>query len=213
MADVQTASIDQEILGRLLLRIEADSHRGGWDAPSRMFVVYDARHAVTDRTYRGLMSSLGPTIRCGPYAACQAVPTSAMDGYASHAALRMALNLGTDHPAARMLVDHWRQPGFLGFALMCETWSRQMTAEERGEVRGRRLADIPGSYESRMVTSGDVSGAIRYVCRIRGEAPKLHPTEETFTGSIPQSLVYAAAAVAGLPLPDPPGFPSGWPAG
>lgn len=205
-----TTVIDQEALGRLLLDVEAGAHRGGWDGPPSLMIIYDARCSDAGEAYRQVMSDYGHPIRHRNYAARVAVPTEALTGFASHAVFRLACNLTSTHPAAQMMIVQLRQPGFLGLALVCETWCQAMSTEERDALGDKRLADIPGSYEARIVTCGDITGQIRYVQRTRGRKPVLAPPTEDYTGSIPESLRYAAAAIAGLDLPELPSAPSGW---
>lgn len=205
-------TIDQDHLGRLLLAVEADAHRRGWDGPPAIMVIYDATDQAAAAAYHQCLAQIGAPIRYRAYAARPMVPTDAVDGIASHALFRMAGNLGLcpDHPAVQLMIGWLRQPGFLGLAMSCESWSRVATPAECDALGPARFADLPGSMETRHVTSADITGQVRLVQRIRGQRPVLVARDCAWTGSIPESLRYATAAVAGQPLPGVPSAPSGW---
>lgn len=208
---MSTVTIDQTALNRLLLTVEAGAHRRGWDGAPLLALVYDRADQATHDRYRGVgrfSEAEGIYITQGPYAAIQAVPTAALDGIASHAVFRLACNLGVDHPTPRTLLRFWRQPGFLGLVFGYEAWVLEATEEERKTVGNRRFADTPGAVEARQVVAATVTGSLHAVTRIRGRKPQTHLGD--YTGSIPESLHYAVAAIVGAPLPPAPQPPSGW---
>jgi hypothetical protein len=208
--------VDTEAMGQLLLRLEADAHRAGWDAPAALYVLYDARDLGTDRTYRQMMRWGGVPTRRGPYAAISAAPPGSLDGYPQHGLFRMALNFShSDHPATRAMLGVLRQPGFLGAAFVCEAWSRETDDQaEREAWRGKRFADMPGSMEIRTVNAADVGGADWVVRRVRGDKPKMwtsgDPGLSNVEGSVVESLRMVVAVTADLPRPELKTTPTMW---
>lgn len=205
--------IDADRMGRLLLKLEADAHRGGWDAPANMFVLYDSRDVATDQAYRQMMGRFaGPPSRLGPYAAHGAVPPGSLDGYPQHALFRLALYLsGSDHPHVAALVGMLRQPGFLGVAFQHEGWVREARDDAERESWGKqRFADMPGSREYRMVHAVDIGGGYHAARRVRGEKPDLLPGDATVEGAVVESLRMVVAVVADLPRPALTTTPSMW---
>lgn len=204
--------VDRDLINRLLLRIESDAHRAGWDGPPALFALYDARDASTDQAYRLTMSGCGPVIRCHPYAAQPMAPRGGLDGYASHAVFRMALNMkaAPDDPRVAALIGMMRRPGFLGVALLCETWARQESEEGRGALGAVRFADIPGSVECRLVSAADVAGRDYMARRVRGRKPQAGEDFGSIEGSVFESLRVIVAAIANLPVPELTTPPSMW---
>ena len=207
---------DPDLIGRLVLRVEADAHRGGWDAPAALYVLYDTTDPDTDATYRDVMAPRrGAPVRCHPYAGQSAVPESAFHGNPAHALFRFALNTRGDHPMADLVLGTIRRPGFLGLAFLYEGWMRTAkTKEERDALGAVRFADIPGSVELRSIMAADIAGNDYLVMRERGQKPELHRGDDDdlneMSGAIIESLRSIVAKVAGLPLPDLDTIPSQW---
>lgn len=212
---------DPLALGRLLLRVEGDAHRLGWDnGPARLYVLYDQADAQTEQTYRRLISpsAAGPgPIRCGPYTALSMIPPSMLNPRSVHALFRLAASF-TQAPtqlgvlAGRALARLLGQPGFLGLALLAEGWAYLAKDGEPEPEPGRSLADTVGSKEYRGVIACDVAMRDYWVRRIRGQSPELvhfAATDET-DGAIIESLRSMVAAVAGLPVPALRHAPHGW---
>jgi hypothetical protein len=217
MARMGTLTVDNVLMGRLLIRLEQDANRGGWDGPAALYVLYDWHDRGTEAAYKDLMAvRRGAPARCGPYAAQSMVPSDALSGIASHALFRLALNVSqSDHPAPTSFIKLMRQPGFLGVAFQCESWTRTMTSDERDAYDiNVRFADLPDSKEARGVYAADVSGGVYAAQRIRGEKPWLLVPGagdlSQFGGSVPQSLQMIVAVIADLPRPKLTELPTGW---
>lgn len=207
---------DSEAIGRLLLRIEADAHRYGWDEPADLYVLYDARDIESDREYRHVLGvRRGPAVRCWPYAAQSAVPRHALDGNPAHAVFRFSLTARTDHPAAEYVFGTLRQPGFVGMAMLHEGWQLTVANEGEREALGDvRFADTPGAVEARYVLATDSAGVDYMVQRVRGMKPRLERSGVgdfvSARGAIIESLRTITARVLGNPLPEIDNVPSRW---
>lgn len=221
MSPSTVTTVDHDVMGRLLLQVEANAHRGGWDGPAAMYVLYDWHDDATAQVYRRVMEGRrGIPTRCGPYAAQSMVPPDALNGIASHGLYRLAMNLslvGEGHYPVEVMIETMRQPAFLGVAFLCESWARTMADEEEREALGAvRFADIPGSVEMRQVCAVDTAGHDYFVSRPRGSKPTLYiPTAGVgdmtrYDGSIIESLRLIVAVIADLPRPPLPGIPSAW---
>lgn len=198
--------IDGVVLERLLLDVERAAHTGGWDGPPGLYVVYDQR--IGAPTWH----PFGTPIRCGPYVAAPCIPVEAIDEYPPRALYAMALGLRQDPSHAMAMATLFSPDILVGMALLCEGWTKAMDPGERRRLGDRRLADIPGSLENRIVTCADVAGEVRIVQRIRGHEPRVAETASQFAGCVPESLRYIVAAWAGAPLPafpTPPSVPMG----
>lgn len=199
--------IDSAQLDQLLLKIEAEVHRHGWDQPARLYVLYNTDDP--ESTSRFAFRHWRPQrVRVRNYAAALCVPPDSLNPRPNHRIYRMALNLkyaaGSD-PVDGFL-SYMRTPGFLGVAFVAEGWYRPtMTADEVEEYqRGNfSLADRPGAKESRTVHAEDVTGHTHWTFRSRGEPAKLMDLEGLDpSGSVFLSLKTIAAAIAGQPLPE-----------
>lgn len=207
---------DPELIGRLLLQVEAEAHRRGWDGPAALYVLYDGREPDTHVPYQDIMASRrgAPILRL-PYAAQSVAPESAFVGNPSHALFRFALNIRSYNALSEAVIGMIRRPGFLGLAFMNEAWMRTMASKEERDALGNvRFADIPGSIEIRNVMAADIAGNDYFVMRERGQEPKLHHGEDDdikqVSGAVIESLRSIVARVAGLPLPDIDNVPSQW---
>lgn len=203
-------------MGRLLLQVEATAHRHGWDEAADLYVLYDWHEQGTEQQFRRMFASaLGPPVRCGRYAAQVISPEGGLDGFASHALFRMAVNLKhSDHPDVAAFAGFLRWPGFRGVAMRGESWRREDTQEGRDALGEVRFADVPGSQECRNVFAADVDGVVYLVDRVRGCKPRLAMAEpgapDRFVGAVVESLHVIVAVVAGRPPPDLVNVPSGW---
>lgn len=195
---------DRQLVERLLARIESVAHGRGWDQPARLYLLCDARAEDTDQILRACPR---PVLRVGHYAA--APMPDLPDGYASHHLFTLALNLRhSDAAEAEALLELFRLPGFLGLAMLFETWVRDCTAEEREALGPVRFADIPGSREARNVMAADVAGQDYFVSRKRGDAPT--SDFAGVDGAVIESLRVITTLVADLPVPDQTEVPFGW---
>lgn len=64
---------------------------------------------------------------------------------------------------------------FVGILFAVETWGHEGTADERWKLTEngtKSLADIPGSFEVRLITLVDVYGRVAVLHRRRGEEPE-----------------------------------------
>lgn len=178
MAD-RTLTVDRELLGALLLDVEARVHRGGWDEPAQLHVLYDDRHEETDRLFRRLMSDrYGPPARAGHYRSRSLLPREAMYGHAPTIIGAFAANLayGQSHEPVQQMLGILCQPGLLGFASVAESWMRTAADPAEREALGNvSFADIPGSVESRFVVGVDLLGGDYAVSRQRGKKSVLAP--------------------------------------
>jgi hypothetical protein len=205
------SALDQEALGRLLLRVEAEAHRRGWDEPAAFYVLYDARDQATDRAYRSIMSGMGSAIRVAPYAAQSAIPAAVFDGNPAHALFRFNLNLRSNHAMIKVLLDHFRQPGFVGVAFQVETWMRYADSKEERDALGpKRFAGLVGSIEARHVMAADIAGKDYVVQRQRGEKPVILEDIGEMEGAVVESLRAIVAAIQGQPMPEVDNVPSLW---
>lgn len=208
--------VDRELLGRLLLRVEADTHRGGWDQPAQLLALYDWYDTGTEQAYARIMASRrGGPLRVGRYAAQSVVPDSALDGNPVNALFRFAMNIrgNTEHPAVAYILMGLRQPGLLGLTFVSEGWMRTMASvEERKALGPVRFADMPGSIEMRNVVAVDLAGGEYAVLRERGKAPKASWDDEleALGGAVIESLRAILAAIRGEEIPDWENTPSAW---
>jgi hypothetical protein len=202
----QTMQVDAGVLDGLLLRMEANAHRGGWDGPAMIAIL--SGDEFTERAYRFI--GMRTYARHGNYAAW-AFPTSGdVSGWPQHALFRLALNLANanDHPQVAPLLEVWRQPGFIGTAFMGEGWARKIPEGEPHPTQ--RFADLPGSIENRFVHAADVAGGYHAVFRNRGSKPVLVDESYTPGGSIYDSLRAITAVIAGQQPPEKITEPTMW---
>lgn len=203
-----TPDIDHDLMGRLVLRIESDAHRRGWDEPASIMLVYN--HLLTDRWPIPGLGRTGST-RLGPYVALN-MPRFPGIGQPSHDLYRLALNLAYagDQFPVDVLLAHVRRSGFLGAGMCYELWGIHQTEEELAERGQRSLADTPGAYEGRDAMIVTVDGSLFHVHRVRGQKPRLHRGDDTYQGSVPESLRMIVAVIAETPRPDMVSQPHGW---
>jgi hypothetical protein len=197
------------LVDRLMMQIEADAHRRGWDGPPALLAVYDASRGRP----RQVVS--GPSTRLRTYLAMPCVPIDALCPAPVHALYRLALNLrhAGDHPMLQTFIGMIGQPGFVGMAFQAEGWMRECSPEEREAIGDRRLADIPGTREQRFVIAALTDGTTRMVQRVRGGKPRAiaEPDAAEWGGAVTESLRTIVAAIDGQQLPDVEGaMPIGW---
>lgn len=160
----------------LMLKLERDIHRDGWDQPPRL-------HAI--KRHHNMLSLTAP----------MPVNWRGNGGVIlEHIAQRMAEPDEWGDLVARSLalVD-----GFDGMLFAYEGWANDILPSE---VAGRSLADIPGSKELRGVTVYDVRGRVFIASRVRGEAPTAKEIH-TMSGGVSAALLAMVRAVA-THLPD-----------
>lgn len=81
-----------------------------------------------------------------------------------------------------------RAGDFIGVIFICEAWESTLPPEERD---GRKIADIPGSVESRNVYAIDAGGHVYWTKRIRGQQPENYVDGEegaVITGDLIEAL-------------------------
>lgn len=166
---------------RLLLKVEADLHRRGWDQDPFLALLSEPRP--------GRLTLI-------PVSAVQN-PPGAFLLWASQRALE------SDEFGPSALNDC--EGEFRGYAFVCEGWSvmsDQISDEERRELRnsGRGYADHQAAKELRTIGAVDVFGRIHFVKRIRGEKPSYAHSQdgsgEDFEGRIPEALRRMALVTA-----------------
>lgn len=211
-----TTAPDVQAVERLLMRIEADAHRGGWDQPPALYLLFDRSHRETAEHYRCLMAPRrGPAVLCGPYGAQSMVPAAVFDGSPPVALFRLALNLthGRDVQPVAVFLAELRQPGFIGVAFLNESWTMRMTEEEHAALDPkRRYADTPGATEERNVVAIDTADVRYMVNRTRGSKPEVNHTDDEvrLKGVVIDCLRAITCAIVGVPGPELKDPPYGW---
>lgn len=203
-------ALDEETLGRLLTRIEADVHRAGWDEHPWLFVLVDAgAHEDTGVHMRRLMRGAGPSIRVGDYlaqpmfgekffAAAVMPPWEALRGFA----LTMAYGPTVEHQRATVL-QVLRAPGVFGFAMVAEKWRNDDPEVVRRAVAGEvNLGDVPGSVECRQLIAVTTGGRVMAVDRVRGRKPELSMDADNLRGDISTSLRIMCDLITGQVPPE-----------
>jgi hypothetical protein len=147
--ETENDSADDE-LGRLILRVEAKTHRNGWDKAPQLYAL--ARRADQRVAATALFPAHEPV---SPYVLLHATRFVAeSEFFAEHLRPR----LGTEH---------------CGFLLVFEGWSRTDAHALATDAR-RDFADQPGSRDCRMALLCTTDGRDYSVTRIRGEQPTLN---------------------------------------
>jgi hypothetical protein len=168
---------DVNTLGQLLLRAEAVTHRDGWDEPARVFVLVDAEEQPnTAAEFQQRMRREGQPVRVGGYLA---QPLLGPGVFVAMASIRppdllrqfgLGLAYGpSEVPALARERELLRAPGVVGFAIVHEAWVN----EDPTRPAGVRLADVPGSYEARMLLAATLTGEVVAARRRRGQPPSL----------------------------------------
>lgn len=212
-------ALDEETLGRLLTRIEADVHRAGWDKHPWLFVLVDAgAHEDTGMHLRRIMRGAGPSIRVGGYLAqpmfgekffakADIPPWEALRNFA----VNLAYGEGSGEESVATVLEVLRAPGVFGFAMVAEKWRNSDPEVVRRAVAGEvNLGDVPGSVECRQLVAVTTAGRVMEVERVRGRKPELHMDADALRGDISTSLRILADAAAGQ-VPPPEQFEQRYP--
>jgi hypothetical protein len=223
------APIDVGAVGRLLLRVEADNHRRGWDQPNAAYVLYDARgnDGATDRIYRQMLGAsprLRRASRVPPYVAQPFLDDHHWQqaGTPSYEQLRrFVLNLAYIDPdeappeaveGAGRLLASLSLHGVLGFAMQIEAWgSTDLDHTTKAIHGGAHIAHAPDAVEVRVLYAVDLTNRVYIVRRERGGKPVLDDDAGTTRGDYTTSLRLLVAAVTGT-LPPPEEFGLHFPA-
>jgi hypothetical protein len=137
---------------RMLLTLEAEVHKGGWDQP----------------TIFGLLVRGPGMLGITPFPDFpKAHPPSVIDAFTR--------DLVEDPAGCQRLITN--NPGIFGAILVDEGWSppADATKEQIDQARRSRLryADMLDAREVRMVCSIDIQGTMWMITRIRGERPRI----------------------------------------
>ncbi len=140
------------VMMHMAARIEADINRKGWDQEPMFTLLFrseinESRMIISAAPYPVQPTDVDPN---------PAVGLSKIIHWLDHEGSEFPVvppDIGTD---------------FYGFAFSAEAWHSELSPEER---QGRRLADIPGSKEARVVQIITPEGNFIFVERLRGEQP------------------------------------------
>ncbi len=181
--------VDVDKFHRLMLRLEADAHRLGWEHLPQLRVVYDdtAADGETDRTFRRhLGQRIGNATRVDGYAAQLLVRAEILDmmpGTPWEKLGKIAFNMAFADPGTEA-VDAGRalltQPGVLGFMYVTLRWKLEGATREEYEAfaAGKiEIADHPKGREVRVVHAVDATGRLHFAERVRGRKPEVLPEE------------------------------------
>ncbi len=190
----------------LLLQIEVNAHRRGWDDDPQLLVVYDTTDAATTTEYDESLPPDGGLTRRGRLAARRMWPSELLNPTPAHAVFTMAVGLHYDSQSAhwKVIRDVLRQPGFFAVALVFEMWVRR---PDMPFVAPGSFAKAPDSVEVREVLAVLPDGSSRGVLRMRDRSPGPFTS---MSGSVSESLHVIAAHIAGMPLPTLTTPPAGW---
>lgn len=157
---------------RAVRALEIGVHRQGWDkSPSVMALMHNGRTLLPAPLPVMLQEPLGEFM------------------------LFWANYLKTTQ-AGRQMAVNMADENFAGLALVSESWANSSLSPQEREADPRKLADIPGSYESRDVLSVDTAGRLFMLHRQRGMKPLAGMSE--VTGRIPLALLSIVLTVAEL---------------
>lgn len=163
---------------RLMLKLEQSIHHAGWDQPPQL------RHLMRRGANRVTLSRPMP------------VP---WEGHPGLIIAGIADQMDRPTPRGELLARSTAMlPGWYGFLFASEGWMSDIDPDERD---GRKLADIPGSVETRQVYAVDITGGAYFILRRRGEKPKIVTGLDALGGRVPNSLAPMVKAVAEY-LPD-----------
>lgn len=207
--EVTRPRLDEEEFGRLLLRIESDVHRGGWDAPPWVFVLVDADvHPDTGQGLRRIMRGSGPSIRVRGYLAQPILAGrffTTTPGAPWEALRTFAVNLAyAEHENVSTVREVLRSPGVFGFVAVMTSWRTDDREALNRAIAGEvNLGDAPGSVESRHLVSVTTDGRVRTVTRDRGRKPELHLNEDHLRGDFSTSLrILCDMVIDDVPAPE-----------
>lgn len=229
-------AIDYDRYSKLLLKVEQLAHRHGWDGPVHLRVVLDEalagpdvvnffrrinvshpryasvrhdgyvaatlfNHRVLYRRWQDIPEDLAAELR-------EADPHSVIGPGPWATLRRLVMNTayGGGDELAEQMREILRAPGLLGFVTVTEAWRNHGEAvlrAARGEVH---LGDVPGSIETRVLYSVDLTRRVQRVERVRGRKPEVVRSvardliDEAFA-DLPRDM---RRAVARWPLPKVP---------
>lgn len=132
---------------------EEDENEAGWDEPAKMMM---ALMMPGGETFALMPTPVEPS-RIDPH-----LPT----------AMRMAAD-GWESQAVREIMarqDVLRYQEVAGYFVCYEAWRTMTPPDERDY---RKVADMPGSVETRTVMGVDCGGRLYYLERVRGQEPTL----------------------------------------
>lgn len=200
---VSPVVVDEATFGRLLLRIESDVHRGGWEQRPSVFILIDADgHQDTAMDLLRFMRTAGPSIRVGGFMALTMIAPlyfARTPGTPWEALRNFALNVAyADHPQPARLREVLRVPGVIGAAAAANVWGHNDPEVRERVIAGEvQVADVPGAFEARRLTAVTTDGRIRTVTRVRGRKPQLDGNEDDLRGDISTSLRILCDTISG----------------
>lgn len=146
---------DSERVLATLVNLEQGVHRHGWDSdPASVWVMFDPQEPTRRLNTRRVPGTPGGRVG------------EAIERFADN--LVTAYQADPCHPLLRVLAD----PGVVGVVVCDQTWRNDVLAEPQARAaEPRELADVPGSYEARVVWAVDRAGVGYLVWRRRGHKP------------------------------------------
>jgi hypothetical protein len=227
----EIAAVDVEAVQALLLAVEREDHRHGWDNPNcnpGLFLLHHA-HARTEAMGRALRR-YGRPVTCGGYVATPLAPRFDLPIDPTVVLFRFARRFAADTSLANAMLRHICQPGLIGAGFVAEAWQLRATPEQIAQIQAEQaadprksLADRVGSVEIRQAAAVDVAGRGYRAVRVRGEQPAAYTGPILKHGeAVPDGFFAASGAgfdaltlivarVAGQPLPEPTHVPVAWP--
>ncbi len=163
-----------EPLARLLTKLEMMLHRAGWDALTSAWVLHDRGDAATAASMRRLDGL--PVVVEGGWVAHRMVqipgtlvPWDALWNYAVN------LAMGRNDERVISVLDTFRQPGFLGFAVATESLAYEGADRAFYEAFIRQEIDLElgmaGVVEERTIWAVDRLLRVHRVSRVKGGKP------------------------------------------
>lgn len=208
--------VDLDRFRKLMLRVEADTHRQGWEHLPQLRVVYDdtADDGQTDRNFRRVLGQrIGNATRVDGYAAQLLLRPQVLDavpGTSWEKLGKIAFNMAYADPgpeavdASRALLT---QPGVVGFMYVATRWKLEGATREEFEAFATgeiEIADHPKGREARAVHAVDASGRIHFAERVRGRKPEVFPKESL--GDISNALRLLMDGLTGRAPADQAGY-------
>lgn len=225
--------LDLDELRRLLLRVEADTHRAGWTSDGSgmtLYILYDGADVVTADHLQRTMGGMGTAIRVGGRYCARVMMANRIFARAHtqtgdpdyvhlrNYAVNVAFASDEDRPADSDLpagaLDVMRAllslPGIFGFAACYQGWG-MFDIDRESVSSSTRLKDQPGARECRIVFAVDAHDRAHRVRRIRGGKP-VAETNAPLRGDITTSLrILVDTVYHRLPPATPEGFEGRYP--